>query len=39
MRARPIGNTMVFAPSLIINKEEVNQIIDILGAVLDSMQM
>lgn len=39
MRSRPIGNTMAFAPSLIINKEEVDQIIDILGAVLDSMQM
>ena len=37
MRSRPIGNTMAFSPALIINEEEVDQIIEILGAALDSI--
>ena len=34
---RVLGNTIPFAPSLVIDEEEVDQIITTLGAVLDSM--
>ncbi len=37
MRSRPLGNTMAFSPPLIINEEEVDRIIEILGAVLDTI--
>ena len=36
LRTRTLGNTLGFSPALIINEDEVDQIIEILGSVLDS---
>ncbi|MCB0045837.1 MAG: aspartate aminotransferase family protein [Caldilineaceae bacterium] len=35
LRVRPLGNTIAFSPPLTINADEVDQIVDILGGVLD----
>jgi 4-aminobutyrate--pyruvate transaminase len=37
LRTRPLGSTLAFAPPLIINEEEVNEIVKRLGAAMDSV--
>ena len=35
--ARNVGSTLAFAPPLVINADEVDQIVDILGSVIDGL--
>jgi 4-aminobutyrate aminotransferase-like enzyme len=37
LRSRNVGATMAFAPPLVINADEVDQIVDILGSVIDGL--
>jgi adenosylmethionine-8-amino-7-oxononanoate aminotransferase len=37
LRTRPLGNGLAFAPPLVINEEEVNEIVKRLGAAMDSV--
>jgi adenosylmethionine-8-amino-7-oxononanoate aminotransferase len=37
LRTRPLGNTLAFAPPLCINEEEVDEIVQRLGAAMDSL--
>ena len=37
LRSRNVGATMAFSPPLMINADEVDQIVDILGSVIDSL--
>jgi adenosylmethionine-8-amino-7-oxononanoate aminotransferase len=37
LRTRPLGSTLAFAPPLVINEEEVNEIVKRLGAAMDSV--
>lgn len=37
LRSRPVGNTLAFAPPLVINASEVDYIVDVLGGVIDSI--
>ncbi len=37
LRTRNVGNTLAFAPPLVINADEVDQIVDILGSVIDGI--
>lgn len=38
LRTRNVANTLAFAPPLVINAEEVDEIVRILGSVLDSLE-
>ena len=37
LRTRNLGNALAFAPPLVINADEVDQIVEILGSVIDSL--
>jgi putrescine aminotransferase len=37
LRTRNVGNALAFAPPLVINGDEVDQIVEILGSVIDSL--
>ncbi len=37
LRARPLGATLAFSPPLMINEEEIDLIVEILGGVMDSL--
>ncbi len=37
LRTRNVGNTLAFAPPLMINADEVDQIVEILGSVIDGL--
>ena len=37
LRTRNVGSTLAFAPPLVINADEVDQIVDILGSVIDGL--
>ncbi|NUO84463.1 aspartate aminotransferase family protein, partial [candidate division KSB1 bacterium] len=38
LRTRPVGNTLAFAPPLIIAQEEIDTMVNILGNALDAMK-
>ncbi|HQX18136.1 MAG TPA: aminotransferase class III-fold pyridoxal phosphate-dependent enzyme, partial [Anaerolineales bacterium] len=37
LRTRPVGNSLAFAPPLVINEEEVDEIVKRLGAAMDAV--
>ena len=39
LRVRPLGNSIAFAPALVINQEEIDKIVEILGGVLDTISL